>query len=305
MKPCRTRALDDPANAALVNRDGSALFAAHYALATDKVRYVGEQLAVVIARTVAIAKDGAEQVAVGYEALASVTDTVAAAQPDAPKVWDEARSNVCLDGDSGDGAATEAAFARAAHIVRFETSINRVTGRDDGAARCPVVNRSRAQHYTLYAGRVGGRRLKDDLANVLHVPSDERACRDARYRRQLRHARDDLPGMLRRRMGSARIGRPVKWTCERQEAFLSDYQARDLAVEASSPSMHSGSFLAMRGFEHGNAGAHTDELLAAATGHRDHSSIYRMPCACFAPAPVLSNTGPPPLRSAGRPEVSM
>src|SRR5690606_22442958 len=97
-------------------------------LACDKVRYVGEAFAVVIAESVAAAKDAAEQVEVDYEVLPAVIDTVEAARPDAPRVWEEAGSNVCLDADAGDRQATEAAFARAAHVVRFSTRVNRVTG---------------------------------------------------------------------------------------------------------------------------------------------------------------------------------
>ena len=294
-----------PAEIRLVNRDGSPIFSApHYPLATDKVRYVGEQLAVVIADSVAAAKDAAERVEVDYEILPAVTATPDAIDPAAPHIWEEAGSNVWLDADSGDGPATEAAFARAKHIVRFTTTINRVTGvtMEPRAAVCAFD--SAAQHYTLYAGSGGAVRLKDDLAMVLNVPAAN-----------VRVVMYDIGGNFGTRgmiypefcvvaWAARRIGHPVKWTCERQEAFLSDYQARDLSVDAELALDADGTFLAMRGSNIGNTGAHPTNCSPLQKGIEIMSSIYRVPCARFRARAVLSNTPPTrPYRSAGRPEV--
>ena len=118
-----------PADIMLYNTDGSDMFMGpHYPLVMDKVRHVGEALAMVIADSVAAAKDAAELIEVDYELLDAVSDTAQAAESRAPKVFDEARSNVCLDAETGDGPATAAAFARAKHVVRFETWVPRITG---------------------------------------------------------------------------------------------------------------------------------------------------------------------------------
>ena len=294
-----------PAEIRLTNRDGSPIFSApHYPLATDKVRYVGEQLAIVIAESVAIAKDAAERVQVDYDVLPAVTATPDAIEPSAPQIWEQAGSNVWLDADSGDGEDTEAAFARAAHVVRFNTTINRVTGvtMEPRAAVCEFDPAS--QHYTLYAGSGGAVRLKDDLAKVLNVPAS--SVRVVMY---------DIGGNFGTRgmiypefcavaWAARRIGRPVKWTCERQEAFLSDYQARDLTVDAELALDRDGTFLAMRGSNIGNTGAHPTNCSPLQKGIEIMSSIYRVPCARFRARAVLSNTPPTrPYRSAGRPEV--
>src|SRR6266849_4920265 len=101
-----------PAEIALVNTDGSDPFTApHYPLPTDKVRFVGEAVAMVVAHSVAAAKDGAELVEIDYDVLPAVTDTREAASPDAPRLFEEAGSNVVVDGQLGDAAGTEAAFA--------------------------------------------------------------------------------------------------------------------------------------------------------------------------------------------------
>ena len=113
----------------LANRDGAPIFEGpHHLLAQDKVRHVGEAVAVVIGQTVDIAKDGADEVEVDYEVLPAVIETRAAAEPSAPRLWDETSSNVCLDAEVGAPDATAAAFARATHVVKLDTWIQRVTG---------------------------------------------------------------------------------------------------------------------------------------------------------------------------------
>ena len=194
---------------------------------------------------------------VDFEPLPAVTDTVAAAAADAPQLWDEASSNVCIDAEVGDAAATAAAFAHAAHVVKLDTWIQRVTG-------VPLEPRAAIGSYdaasgrtTLYAGSGGVVRQKHELAGVLGVPPD-----------RVRVVSGDVGGNFGTRnafypefalvaWASRRIGRPVKWTCERQEAFLSDYQGRDLFVSAELALDGAGRFLALRGSLIGNVGAHT------------------------------------------------
>ena len=297
--------LAHPAEIQPVNSDGSPMFTApHYPLAIDKVRYVGEGVAVVVASTIAAASDGADQVEVDYEALPAVTDTVAAAQADAPRLWDEAKSNVCLDAELGDREKTEEAFARAAHVVTFKTWVQRITGvpMEPRAAVCEYDPETK--RYTLYAGSGGAVRLKNDLATVLGTSPD--AVRVLMY---------DVGGNFGTRgmiypefclvaWASRRVARPVKWLCERSEAFLCDYQGRDLAVEAELALDAEGNFLAMRGSNISNAGAHTTNFTPLQKGVEIMSSIYRTPTAHFRARAVLSNTSPTrPYRSAGRPEV--
>jgi carbon-monoxide dehydrogenase large subunit len=119
----------NPHEVPLRNRDGSGFFIApHPVLARDAVRYVGEPVAIVIAETLAAAMDAAEQVGVVYEPVAAVARSQDALSSGAPPVWDEHGSNMCIDSEAGDNEATDAAFARAAHVVQLETTVNRVTG---------------------------------------------------------------------------------------------------------------------------------------------------------------------------------
>jgi carbon-monoxide dehydrogenase large subunit len=294
-----------PAETPLRNKGGAAPFEAqHYALPADKAHFVGEAVALVVAATVNAAKDGAERIEIDYEVLPAVVETVAAARQDAPRVHEGAPSNVCFDADIGDAAATEAAFARAAHVTRFETWVQRVTGVPMEPRAALAAYDAESGRYTVYAGNGGAVRLKNDLATMLDVPPEK-----------VRVLMQDVGGNFGTRgmiypefalvaWAAKKVGRPVKWIIERHESFLSDYQARDLVVEAELALDAKGRFLAMRGSNLGNLGGHTTNFAMVQKGVQMMSSIYRVPAAHFRARATLSNTAPTrPYRSAGRPEV--
>ena len=294
-----------PAETRLRNKgDAPPYEAAHWPLPTDKAHFVGEALAMVVGETVHAAKDGAERVAIDYDVLPAVVETVAAARQDAPRVHDGAPSNVCFDAELGDAAATDAAFASAAHIARFETWVQRVTGVPMEPRAALAAYSAASGRYTVYAGNGGAVRLKTDLALILDVPPEK-----------VRVLMGDVGGNFGTRgmiypefalvaWAAKKVGRPVKWIIDRHESLLSDYQARDLAVEAELALDDKGKFLAMRGSNIGNLGGHTTNFAMVQKGVQMMSSIYRMPAAHFRARATLSNTAPTrPYRSAGRPEV--
>ena len=296
------RSLPDPI---LVNKDGSPIFESPYPLLPrDRVRYIGQAVAMVVAETLAQAKDAAELIEIDYEELPAVTATAAAVEPDAPRLWDHAPSNVCLDAEIGDKEATEAAFAQAAHVVKLDTWIQRVTG-------VPMETRSAvgsydpdSGRYTLYAGSGGSVRIKREIAGILDVPFDN-----------VRVVAHDIGGNFGTKnslfpehplvvWAAKKIGRPVKWTCERTEAFLSDYQGRDLVSETELALDAKGNFLALRGSNLSNIGAYAASIIPLRKGVGILSGLYRIPAAHFRARAVLSNTPPTiPYRSAGRPEA--
>jgi carbon-monoxide dehydrogenase large subunit len=305
LKPIPHRPILGPPDIALGKRDASDKFLSpHRVLPTDKARFAGESVAMVVAESLGAAKDAAEGVAVDFEPLPAVTETIKAIAPDAPLVWDEARSNVCVDAEVGDAAATARAFERATHIVKLQTWVQRVTG-VPLEPRAAVGSHDRASgRTTLYAGSGGVVRQKHELAGVLDVPVD-----------RIRVVSGDVGGNFGTRnafypefalvaWASRRIGRPVKWTCERHEAFLSDYQGRDLFVEAELALDADGRFLALRGSNISNVGAHTVSFVPLTKGVSVMSSVYRIPAASVRARAVMSNTPPTnPYRSAGRAEV--
>jgi aerobic carbon-monoxide dehydrogenase large subunit len=293
------------ADIVLANRDGSDPFISpHPLLPADRARFVGEPVAIVIAESVAAAKNAAELVSVAYEPLPAVTHSVDAIEPGAPRVWDEAASNLCLDADVGDRAATEAAFATAAHVVRLETHVQRVTGVPLEPRAAVGVYDPASRRYTLYAGSGGTNRQKRELAGILGVEEDcvRVVSREVGGNFGTRNA--FYPEFALICWASGRIGRPVKWTCERSESFLSDYQGRDLYVEAELALDPEGNFLAFRSSNLSNVGAHTVSFVPLTKGTELMTSLYRIPVAYVRARATLSNTPPTnSYRSAGRPEA--
>ena len=306
LKPTPTKTFSwHPAEVPLVNTDGSPAFTApDFPLPVHKARFVGEALAIVVADTVAAAKDGAERVVVDYEPLPSVTFAPDATKSGSPLLHQNHGSNVCIDAFVGDGAATQAAFASAKHIARLRTWIPRIAGSPMEPRAALAEYDAAGGKYTLYTCNGSVRRLHGELAAALGVADDK-----------VRLVIRDVGGNFGTRgqifaeqmlvaWAARKTGRPVKWTSDRTEALLSDFQGRDLVVEAELALDEQGNFLAMRGDNVGNLGARTGNYSMVQKGVEIMSSIYRMPAAHFRARCVLSNTAPTrPYRSAGRPEV--
>jgi len=295
----------NPHEVPLRSRDGTDFFLApHPPLPADRARFVGEAVAMVIAETPAAARDGAERVVVGWEPLPAVVVTAEAAAADAPRVWDGAGSNVCVDSHAGDAAAADAAFADATHVVRLEARVNRVTGVPmEPRAALGVYDEASGRH-TLYAGSGGSVRIKSDLAGTLGVPEStvRVVAREVGGNYGTRNA--FYPEFALVAWAAKRLRRPVKWTCERREAFLTDYHARDLVSHVELALDAEGTFLALRGTNTSNVGAHAVSFIPLAKGIAVLPSVYHIPAVSLVGRAVLSNTSPTyPYRSAGRPEV--
>ena len=274
-------------------------------LPADKVRHVGEAVAVVVAKTAAQAQDAAEAVAVRYEELPWTAQIQDALEPGAPAVWDETPDNLLVDTAFGDPAATERAFAAADHIVEMEFQIGRVTG-------VPMEPRAALGHwdaaterYTLWSGSGGAVRQKAELAAVLGVPSE-----------QVRVVSFDVGGNFgtRNRLyvelalvlwASRRLGRPVKYTSSRSEVFLSDYQGRDLSTRVALAVRADGRFLALRADNISNVGARCASLSPLGKGSALVTGPYDIAAASLRSRAVFTNTMPTnAYRSSGRPEVT-
>jgi aerobic carbon-monoxide dehydrogenase large subunit len=294
-----------PADIQLENKDGSEPYVPpHFPMASDEVHHVGEIVAVVVATSVTAAKDAAELVEVEYAPLPAVTQSRTAVAPGAPLIRSGTATNVCLDAEAGDARATEAAFANAAHVVSFSTWVQRIAGVTmEPRAAVGAYDEATGQ-YTLHAGAGGAVRPRHDMAVVLGVPDE-----------QVRMVMHDVGGNFGTRGASnpefaivlwaaRRVGRPVKWTCERSEAFLCDYQARDLACDAELALDAQGGFLALRGSNIANNGAYPIAFGPLQKGVEIMTSIYHVPAVHFRARAVLTNTASTrPYRSSGRPEA--
>ncbi len=213
---------DLPVPDGLQRSDGSPMSRPRYpALARDRVRFVGDPVAFVVAETRAQAMDAAELVAVDYAPLPAIVSTADAAAPGAPRVWDDCPDNICFVAQFGDKAAADAAFARAAHVVRHRFVINRVTAASM-EPRGGVGDYNAADgRYTLHSPVQRAHPIRADVARVVKVPESK-----------VRVIAGDIGGSFGMKspvfnetvlvlLAAKLVGRPVKWMSTRSEAFRS------------------------------------------------------------------------------------
>ena len=289
----------------LNNRDGSDRRVTPIPLlATDKARFVGDPVAAVIADTLSAALDGAELVAVDYDVLPAVTATREAAKDGAPVVWEDRPTNICIDAEFGDRAATDAAFAKADYVVSFSTTVNRVTGvmMETRSAICDYD--AATGHYMLYCGGDNSVRVKRDLAAIMKIdPETIRViARDVGGNFGTRNWFYPEYGIVA--WASRRLKRPVRWQATRSEGLLADYQARDLVADTELALDSKGNFLGLRSKLISNVGAYAITYVPLNKTSELLNSVYKIPAAHVQSLAVLSNTSPTaPYRSAGRPEA--
>jgi aerobic carbon-monoxide dehydrogenase large subunit len=284
---------------------GQVFIGPHMLLPADKARHVGEAVAMVVAETRNQALDAAEAVEVDYEELPFVIHSEEAIKPGAPAVWDELPGNMPVETWFGDRAATDKAFAEADHVVKLDMHVGRVTG-------VPIELRAAVAHYdkasgryTLYAGSGGAVRQKSELSQVLGIKPDE-----------LRVLSYDVGGNFGTRnrvfvefalvlWASKKVGRPVKYTASRSEAFLSDYQGRDLVSKVELALRKDGKFLAMRATNISNIGARAVSFSPLSKGSGLIPGPYDIPAVTLRAVAAFTNTMPTQAyRSSGRPEVT-
>ncbi len=286
-------------------RDGHPpLVSPHRPLPADKARFVGEVVAVVVADSILAANTGAERVKVSYEPLPAVTRAEAAIAPGGPRLFEHIPNNLCVDGELGDADETAEAFARATHVVRLKTWVQRVTG-VPMEPRAAVASHDRATGCTtLYAGSGNVVRQRRELAGCLGVAEDKVRVIAADIGGNFGTRNAFYPEFALIAWASRRLGWPVKWTCDRHEAMLSDYQGRDLVVEAELALDARGSFLALRSTNTQNLGAHTVIFAPLVKGVELMTSVYRIQAAHVRARSALSNVPPTnSYRSSGRPEA--
>ncbi len=296
----------NPHEVPLRSRDDSPLFIApHPVLAIGKIRYVGEPVVMVVAETLYQAMDAAERLAVLYDPLPAVARSADALAPGAPLVWEEHRANLCVDSQAGDKEATDAAFARAAHVVRLETAINRVTGVPMELRAAVGVYDESAARYTLHTSAGGGVvRQRDDIAAALGVPTEAVRVVSGDIGGNFGIRNNTCPEFVLVAWAARRVGRPVKWSCERRDAFATDFHGRDLTSAAELALDRDGRFLAIRAVNTSNLGASAVSFVPLAKGIAVSSSVYDIPCSHMRGRATVTNTAPTSAyRSAGRPEV--
>jgi carbon-monoxide dehydrogenase large subunit len=274
------------------------------ALVMDRVRWVGDYVAFVVAETKHQAADAAERVEVEYEPLPAVVSNEGALAAGAPRVWDDCPDNICFVHEVGDKAAVEAAFARADRIVKRRMVINRVTAAAMEPRGALADYNPAEDRYTIYTVLQRTHAYRVDLAQIIHVPES-----------RIRVVAGDVGGSFGMKsavynevalclLASRLIGRPVKWTSTRSEAFLSDAQARDHVTEAELALDRDGHFLGFRVKTIAAVGAYAQAASNVFVMNLGTlAGVYRTPAIHAEVTAVFSNTNPMrPYRGNGRPE---
>jgi carbon-monoxide dehydrogenase large subunit len=289
-------------------RDGSPAFPTpRPALMRDRVRHVGDPVALIVAETRAEALDAVDRLRLDYEPLPAVAGTAAALRSGAPAVWDEAPDNIAFVAQAGQREAVDRAFAAAAHVTKLDFVVSRV-------AAAPLEPRAavgeydrRSGRYTLHTGIQAPHGTRTLLADVFTVPQS-----------QMRVVTGDVGGSFGMRSGlypemvlvlwaAKRLGRPVKWTSDRREGFLTDEHGRDNLSTVELALGADGTFLALRVAVNLNVGAYLTQRSAGPGTNNigGVAGVYTTPAIHHQTTGVFTNTTPTgPYRGAGRPEAT-
>jgi carbon-monoxide dehydrogenase large subunit len=288
--------------------DGSPMFyRQHQGLSRGEVKYVGDPVVLVVAETLWQAKDAAELVEIDYEPLPSVTDTSRLVQGDAPAVWAECPDNLSHIFEQGQAQATDEAFAKAHRVVKRRYVISRVYAHYMQPRGVLAQYDAGEDRYTIWADVQYPHRVRNALAeNIFKIPEH-----------QIRVISHDVGGGFGTKgwqypehrlmpWAARKIGRPVKWLCERSEAVLADEHARDVITDAEIAFDDQGRILGLRVCNHANVGAYISSdrnLLSVFVNVVTLSGVYRIPAAHVRVNVLMSNcNSTAPYRGAGRPE---
>src|ERR1700758_2060437 len=295
-----------PCLSGVTNRDGSpSVMPPHPAITSDRVRHVGDTVAMVVADSLAAARDAAELIAVDYEPRSAAVDTGHALDPGQPQVWDEAPGNLCFDWEVGDGAAVGRAMAAARHRISLELVNNRVVVNSMEPRGAVGEYDPGEDAYTLWSSTQGSHFLRNLLAeSVFRVPEN-----------RIRVVTPDVGGGFGMKLflypehilvlwAAKKLGRPVKWTPDRADAFMTDTQGRDNLTRLELALDEDLRILALVA----NMGAYLSNFapeIPTASGAVMHSGVYAIPAIHVGVKGVFTNTVPvDAYRGAGRPEAA-
>ena len=281
----------------------------HPALAQGKVRHVGDPVAFVVAETREQAQSAADALVVDYEVLPAVVGVLDAIKRDAPLLFDDVPNNLCCDWALGDKAATDAAFRKAAHVARISLVNNRLVGNPMEPRAAIAEYNAATGHHTLWTTSQFPHVVRLLMgAFVLNIPQHK-----------LRIVAPDVGGGFGVKQfhyaeeavitwACAKIGRPIKWVCERSEGFISDAQGRDHVTEAELALDENGKFLGLRVNTLANIGGYISTFgpnIPTNLYGPLLAGVYLTPAIYCEVKVIFTNTVPvDAYRGAGRPEAT-
>ncbi|HWM43696.1 MAG TPA: xanthine dehydrogenase family protein molybdopterin-binding subunit [Burkholderiales bacterium] len=277
-------------------------------LARKRVRYVGQEVALVVATSAAAAQDAAEAIEIEYRDLPAVVDAEAALEPGAPQLHDEIPGNLSFDYEYGDEKAAAEAFARAAHVTRLKLDSTRVSGTPMEPKACVVAYDAASGTYDVYASTQGMAMMLPNFAAITGTPADRIRI----------HARDvgggfgirsqAYPEYCALMLAAKKLGKPVKWVGSRFETIVSDHHGRAARLEGELALDREGRFLGLRIRWVVNAGAFLSQpgpLINTRNPASHAINVYRIPALYGRHLLALTNTtSTTAYRGAGRPNIS-
>src|SRR5215813_9642351 len=289
------------------NRDGTPMKQPpRPALPTDKVRFVGDPIAFVVADTLLQAKDAAEAIEVEIESLPAVVRPEEAARPGAPLIHDEAPGNVALDYHYGDTEQVTAAFAKAAHVTRLKLVNSRVVVNAMEPRAAIGVYDAASGGFTLHAPSQGVFGLRGHMADILKVEPKQVRILTGHVGGSFGMKSAPFPEYVCVLHAARALGRPVKWTDDRSGSFVSDSHGRDHELTAELALDADGTFLAVRITNFGNMGgylSHVAPMPSTINIVKNVQNVYRTPLIEVSTKCVFTNTSHvSAYRGAGRPE---
>jgi aerobic carbon-monoxide dehydrogenase large subunit len=289
------------------NRDGTPMKQPpRPALPTDKVRFVGDPVAFVVAETLLEAKDAAEAVEVEIDALPAVVRPEEAARAGAPLLHEEAPGNVALDYHYGDSEQVAAAFAKAAHVTRLKLVNSRVVVNTMEPRAAIGVYDKASGRFTLHAPSQGVFGLRGNMAEILKVEPKQLRVVTGHVGGSFGMKAAPFPEYVCVLHAARALGRPVKWTDERSGSFVSDSHGRDHELTAELALDAEGNFLAVRITNFGNMGAFLSAVAPMPSTLnivKNVQNVYRTPLIEVSTKCVFTNTSHvSAYRGAGRPE---
>jgi aerobic carbon-monoxide dehydrogenase large subunit len=293
----------------LKNRDGSPLLQTNrMPLVTDKVRFVGDAVAFVVAETLAQARDAGEAIVLDIDPLPAVTSAEDAAQPGAPQLYDHIPNNVALDYHFGDSAKVDAAFAAAAHVTKLDIVNTRVAVVAMEPRAALASYDKTGERFTIQVPTQGVAGSRVNLAKNMKLPNEKVRILTANVGGSFGMKNINYPEYMCILYAAKELGKPIKWTDERSISFLSDSQGRAQNIHAELALDSDGRFLAVKLSGYGNLGAYITGVapgpLSLNTG-KNLASVYRTPLMSVDIKCVVTNTTHMgAYRGAGRPEAN-
>lgn len=290
--------------------DGSPMYVPKRpALVQDRVRFVGDFVALVVAETTAQAKDALDHIVVDYEELPTVTDGPAALKEGAAAVWDECPDNVCLLHNVGDKEAVEAGFAKADHVTTLNIPVSRIAMNPMEPRAALGAYDASEDRYTLYSGTQNPHDIRRFLAQgVLGIAETSLRVVSPDMGGAFGMRSNTFPEMALVLWAAKKVRRPVKWNGERSETFLTDDHGRDCVMNVELALDKDGTFLALRTRNVANYGAYLSFFgpFPSFGNLGSIAGVYRTPAICAEVYGVFTNTPPVgPYRGAGRPEAAL